>query len=183
MTTDYMENGTATVNNAVRVIRPSTEKDIPAMMELVRCAKAIMRSDGNMEQWADPSYPSPEAFSKDIALGHSFIIEDDGVPCGTFAFIPGIEPTYLKIYDGQWLDDTLPYATIHRIASTPGSHGIARDCFAWCLGHCSNLRIDTHRDNHIMQHVIAQAGFSYCGIIYLADGAERLAYQLLKDAI
>jgi hypothetical protein len=28
-----------------------------------------------------------------------------------------------------------------------------------------------------MQHVISKAGFRYCGIIYLASGDERLAYQ------
>ena len=28
-----------------------------------------------------------------------------------------------------------------------------------------------------MQHCIKQYGFTYCGIIYLANGDERLAYQ------
>ena len=41
-----------------------------------------------------------------------------------------------------------------------------------------NLRIDTHRDNVIMRHVIDLYGFTYCGIIYLLNGDERLAYQL-----
>ena len=30
-----------------------------------------------------------------------------------------------------------------------------------------------------MQHCIESYGFTYCGIIYLADGAPRLAYQKL----
>jgi hypothetical protein len=29
----------------------------------------------------------------------------------------------------------------------------------------------------IMQHNISKHGFAYCGIIYLASGDERLAYQ------
>ena len=53
-----------------------------------------------------------------------------------------------------------------------------------------NIRIDTHRDNKIMQHNILKQGFTYCGIIYLQSGdaldqrslaskgtQERLAYQ------
>jgi len=40
-----------------------------------------------------------------------------------------------------------------------------------------HLRIDTHRDNKIMQHNLTKHGFSYCGVIYLASGDERLAYQ------
>jgi len=41
----------------------------------------------------------------------------------------------------------------------------------------TNIRIDTHRDNKIMQHNILKHGFTYCGIIYLLSGDERLAYQ------
>jgi hypothetical protein len=30
-----------------------------------------------------------------------------------------------------------------------------------------------------MQKCILRAGFTYCGIIHIADGSERLAYQRL----
>jgi RimJ/RimL family protein N-acetyltransferase len=49
----------------------------------------------------------------------------------------------------------------------------------FCLAHTGNIRIDTHRDNTIMQHLLSKYGFQYCGIIYLANGDERLAYQYL----
>lgn len=161
-------------------IRPATERDIPAMMALFEEAKGIMRADGNMSQWTE-GYPQEEVVLRDISSGHGYIIEDGGVPVGTFAFIPGVEPTYLSIYEGEWLDADAPYATIHRLASTPRSHGVARACFDWCASRCPNLRIDTHRDNSIMRHVVTSWGFLYCGIIYLASGDERLAYQKLMD--
>lgn len=161
-------------------IRPATERDIPAMMALFEEAKGIMRADGNMSQWTG-GYPQEEVVLRDISSGHGYIIEDGGVPVGTFAFIPGVEPTYLSIYEGEWLDADAPYATIHRLASTPRSHGVARACFDWCASRCPNLRIDTHRDNSIMRHVVTSWGFLYCGIIYLANGDERLAYQKLMD--
>ena len=161
-------------------IRPATESDIPAMMALFEEAKGIMRADGNMSQWTG-GYPQEEVVLRDISSGHSYIIEDGGVPVGTFAFIPGVEPTYPSIYEGEWLDADAPYATIHRLASTPRSHGVARACFDWCASRCPNLRIDTHRDNSIMRHVVTSWGFLYCGIIYLANGDERLAYQKLMD--
>ena len=31
-----------------------------------------------------------------------------------------------------------------------------------------------------MQHLLEKHGFSYCGIIYLANGDPRLAYQRLQ---
>lgn len=160
-------------------VRNAEERDVPRLMELFSQAREIMRADGNATQWAG-EYPSRNVVLEDIRLGRSFVIEDEsGTAIGTFAFIPGIEPTYNRIYEGRWLEDTLPYATIHRLASTRDSHGVAEVCFAWAWQQCKNLRVDTHADNHIMQHCILRAGFTYCGIIYLADGAPRLAYQKL----
>ena len=41
----------------------------------------------------------------------------------------------------------------------------------------ASIRVDTHKDNHIMQHNIEKHGFTYCGIINLANGDERLATE------
>ena len=99
---------------------------------------------------------------------------------GTFAFIVGRDPTYARIYDGQWLDDTQPYGTIHRLAGREDARGVAAACFDWCGTQLPNLRADTHRDNRIMQHILQKHGFRYCGIIYLLNGDERLAYQKIS---
>ena len=87
------------------------------------------------------------------------------------------EPTYKEIYDGQWLDDSSTYAVIHRLASIKSVHGIASLIFEWASIHYDNIRIDTHRDNSPMQHIVEKNGFQYCGIIHLENGDERLAYQ------
>ncbi|MBR1526072.1 MAG: hypothetical protein IJ640_05360 [Prevotella sp.] len=50
----------------------------------------------------------------------------------------------------------------------------------YCFGITDNIRIDTHRDNRIMQHLMQKEGFTYCGIIYLDNGDERLAYQKMR---
>ena len=110
-----------------------------------------------------------------------FVIEDGGRIVGYFAFLPSPEPTYSKIYNGKWLNDTESYHVIHRIASYPDVHGIFSNVMDYCFSHESNVRIDTHRDNTIMQHNIERHGFTYCGIIYLASGDERLAYQRVVE--
>lgn len=154
------------------------ESDIPAILPVLDAARRIMRESGNPSQWAD-GYPSAEAIRKDIERDGGFVIEDDGKIVAYFAFLPSPEPTYDVIEGGSWLDDTQPYHVIHRIASYPDAHGVFSDIIAWSRKQEHNLRIDTHRDNRIMQHCIRKAGFQYCGIIYLANGDERLAYQML----
>jgi hypothetical protein len=137
-----------------------------------------MRSYGNTFQWPD-GYPRDDMFKKDIELGGSHVMLDDrGEVVGTFALLPSPEVTYNKIYNGQWLDDE-PYYVIHRIASFPDAHGIFKSIMEFSFAHESNIRIDTHKNNHIMQHNILKHGFTYCGIIHLASGDERLAYQKL----
>ena len=96
------------------------------------------------------------------------------------AFVLGPDPTYAKIEDGQWLNDALPYGTIHRLASAGKRPGVATDVINWCLEHCESLRADTHADNKIMQHLLEKNGFTRCGIIHVADGTPRIAYQRLS---
>lgn len=97
-----------------RIIREAKPTDITDIMQVMEAAKKIMRSSGNMHQWAD-GYPSEAVIFSDI--------------------------------------------------------------IGFCFSHDANIRIDTHKDNRIMQHNISKHGFAYCGIIYLASGDERLAYQ------
>ena len=158
-------------------VRPASEGDLPTIMSVIEAGKGIMRSSGNMHQW-DDGYPSEAVILADIAAGNGYVIEDDEVSVAAyFALIPSPEPTYSVIYDGAWVDEEKPYHVIHRIASTPQSHGIFATIMDFAFSVDGNIRIDTHRDNTIMQHNILKHGFSYCGIILLASGDERLAYQ------
>ena len=145
-------------------------------MRLIDEARGIMRSCGNVNQWIG-GYPDEETIVKDIINGHCYLLVESEEVLASFAFIPSPEPTYHEIYEGQWLDDE-PYHVVHRLASTAASHGVFNDVMDYCMSVAGNLRIDTHRDNVIMRHVIERYGFTYCGIIYLLNGDERLAYQL-----
>ena len=169
----------ASVQLASIQIRAAKSDDIPRIMEICAQARGIMRADGNMTQWTG-GYPSEDVIRADIDSSVGNVIEVEGCPEGYFACIPGVEPTYLQIEGGGWLDESEPYCAIHRLASTRASHGIARACFEWCWGQCHNLRIDTHEDNRIMRHCIEAFGFSYCGVIRLCNGDPRLAFQKLN---
>ena len=157
-------------------IRRAIAPDIQAIMTVLEAAKGIMRADGNMHQWAD-GYPSTQVIQDDIDKQQGYVLEEDSRVVGYFTFMPSPEPTYSTIYGGAWLDDRQPYHVIHRIASFPEVHGVFAAIMDFAFTHDRNIRIDTHEDNHIMQHNILKHGFSYCGIIYLASGDPRLAYQ------
>ena len=146
------------------------------IMQVMDAAKKIMRQSGNMHQWGE-GYPSEAVITADMEQDGGFIIENDNKIVGYFAFLQSPEPTYAKIYEGEWIDDVQPYHVVHRIGSYPDAHGIFSSIMDFCLTHDTNIRIDTHRDNKIMQHNLLKHGFTYCGIIYLLSSDERLVYQ------
>lgn len=157
------------------MIRRATYDDVPVLMDVFRKARGIMRSSGNMNQWND-GYPSEEVVRKDIDNGHCVVLCEDGKVVATMAFIPGPDPTYAEIYDGGWLSDA-PYHVIHRIAVAEPGHNAAKALLDWGFGQTGSIRIDTHKDNVIMHHVLSKYGFTHCGVILLANGDPREAYQ------
>ena len=158
------------------MIRKATYEDIPALMEIFENARGIMRASGNMNQWNN-SYPSEEIVRKDISEGVCMVLCEEERLMATMAFIPGPDPTYAKIHDGEWTDDR-PYHVIHRIAVREQGHGAARKLFDWGFTQAGSIRIDTHKDNVIMHHILRKYGFQHCGVIFLANGDPREAYQL-----
>ena len=52
----------------------------------------------------------------------------------------------------------------------------------YCKAQIPHLRIDTHEDNKVMQHVLEKYGFVRCGIVYVSDGSPRIAYELLEKS-
>lgn len=177
-----MEYKILQLSTSLRTIRHATTCDIPVMQAMYAHSKQVMRTNGNMTQWAG-NYPDVAQIRQDMERGASFIIEEAGQAIGTFAFIIGEDPTYARIEAGSWPDNTPLYGTLHRIACAPGVHHIVSDCIRYGFRHISCLRIDTHADNHIMQHIVEKAGFQYCGIIYVADGTPRKAYQLTHNQL
>lgn len=155
------------------MIRNAEGRDLPALEELYAGARAFMKRTGNPNQWGDTN-PTLEMLEGDIALGQLYVVEDGGRIRGAFALIFGADPTYGYI-EGDWLQ-TGPYATIHRLAGD-GSGGIFSAAVAYALERTEFLRIDTHRDNAPMHRLLAGHGFTRCGVIYLANGAPRIAYE------
>ena len=156
-------------------IRQANYDDIPAMMKIYDAGRSYMRNEGNASQWE--GYPTEDIASNDIQKKTAYMIEDSGKPVACFTFIIGPDPTYSYIEGGEWTDNEKPYGTIHRIASLQNVHGILAASLDFCFSMINNIRIDTHKDNKTMLHLLEKHGFEKCGIIYVADGTPRCAFQ------
>ena len=156
-------------------VRKAEMNELDELMKIYERAQAFMVESGNPNQWKK-GHPRRDMIEEDIRLGRSFVcVADEKIEC-VFMYEEGEDPTYSYIEDGAWPNDR-PYGVLHRIASAGNVKGIASFCLAWCYERCHNLRADTHKDNKVMQRVLDKNGFSRCGIIYIADGSPRIAYQ------
>ena len=160
-------------------IRKATPVDLCRLMEIFDAARRFMAKTGNPNQWIN-GYPQRGLIADEISNGHCYACENpEGKTVGTFCFVPSPDPNYARIEKGAWLNDK-PYHVIHRIASDGSEKGIFQACINWCASRDSNLRADTHADNKIMQHLLEKNGFTRCGIIYVANGTPRIAYQRIN---
>ncbi|MDO5713756.1 MAG: GNAT family N-acetyltransferase [Tissierellia bacterium] len=161
-------------------IRLGRKNDERKILELYTQGKNWFRKFG-IDQWLD-GYPNEESFLEDIKEKHLYLWEDDEV-MATGVLMTKQEPTYKNIYKGKWHFPE-PYGTIHRftVANKWKGQGLGLQCFKDLeeIGKekgCKSIRIDTHEDNKCMKRLIEKAGYMYAGIIYLEDGAKRLAYE------
>ncbi len=157
------------------MIRLANNNDIDKIIEIYHQAKAFMDNNGNSTQWVN-NYPQKELLYDDIKNKNLYVYIDEDDIFAVFCYFVGEEPTYKKIYDGNWLNEN-EYGVIHRIAVNLYGKGIASKCIQWCFEQCKNLRIDTHPNNIPMQKTILKNGFTHCGTIKKEDGSIRLAYQ------
>lgn len=178
-------------------IRQAKTEDIDSIMEIYKRAREFMAQTGNPNQWGNEK-PYREWIEHDIEAEKCYVCietltdekmifeiseKSDSVKkeriVAVFYFSIEEDPAYGIIYEGQWLNEK-PYGVVHRIASAGTVKGAGEFCLKWAINQCGNLRIDTHEDNRVMQTVLKKLDFRRCGIIHLADGALRLAYQYEK---
>lgn len=156
-------------------IRKTTIEELDTVMAIYKRARQFMAEHDNPTQWGEDK-PSRQQIESDILAGKSHVCVEGDVIAAVFYFAHEEDPTYKKIYNGNWLNaDT--YAVVHRIASAGTIKGAGTFCMNWASSQCDNLKIDTHTDNYVMQNMLKKCGFVHCGTIYLEDGEERMAFH------
>lgn len=156
-------------------VRLAELRDLSKIEEIYAFARSFMEETGNPNQWGKTNPPIAQLL-QDIADKRLYVIVQEDMIHGVFYFYIGEDPTYSVIHDGGWHSNRT-YGTIHRIAGD-GSGGILKTAVSFCRQQIDCLRIDTHHDNVVMQNAVMKCGFRRCGIIYIADGTPRIAYDL-----
>lgn len=155
-------------------IRLAVPLDLPFILPIYAHARTLMKATGNKTQWGN-QFPPRTLLAQDIKQKQLYVLERQNRIYGVFAFIIGCDDTYQTI-DGAWLSDET-YGTLHRVASDGTVTGIFNAIVSFCEQQITHLRIDTHKDNRIMRHLIEKNDFRFCGVIHVADGTPRLAYE------
>ncbi len=156
------------------LFRKATLSDIPCILPVIEDAKAFLRQNG-VDQWQD-GFPNPTTLTEDINKRHSFVIysqENQVSPAGFLVLSLEPEPPYHNPVEGK-LQLEGPYVTIHRTAVKKENQrkGISHAMFAFAedfalSNNTKILRVDTHKDNKIMQHILDREGFKYCCLVQL----------------
>ncbi len=160
------------------MIRKAEISDMPKILDIYAAARGFMAQSGNPTQWGK-TYPTPDIIEDDIKKGQLYVFLEDDEIHGAFTFFFGIEPDYLSVSGGEFKSD-MPCGIMHRIASDGASSGFFAKISDYCKQKADAIRIDTHKDNLVMQRVLNKAGFSAVGKIYLKNGEERIAYEFIK---
>ena len=156
-------------------IRTATHADLDGVYSIYARARRFMRENGNPDQWGDV-YPQKELIISDLEEGRLHVLVDEnGALAAVFSLFLDGDPDYDEI-NGAWLNE-LSYIAVHRVASAGTHKGVFAQILDFCLGFSSNIKIDTHFDNHIMQSILKKHGFIPCGTIRV-EGMDFLAFQL-----
>lgn len=153
-------------------------KELKQVNEIYKNARKFMKETGNPLQWGD-FHPSVSLIKKFIKNNNLYkLVNDNNEIIGVFAFIIGEDSTYLQI-EGSRKSNSI-YGTLHSVASTYKEKHVFDCIVTFAKSKIDHLRIDTHKDNLIMQKQILKNCYTYQGIIHLANGDLRLAYEWVK---
>ncbi|PWX09531.1 GNAT family N-acetyltransferase [Clostridium perfringens] len=161
--------------------RQAKISDLDQIVEIIELSKKYLK-ETKVDQWQD-GYPAKEDLRRDIESGNSYVLTNkDEIVATTVISLDG-ESTYNSIFNGEWITND-EYIVMHRVAVHDKYKGkgifkeLIKEAEVLALNKgISSIKIDTHRDNISMQRAVVKNDFKKCGIIYLEDGSERIAFE------
>lgn len=161
-------------------IRKTTMHDVDSVLSIINEAKQYFKEHA-INQWQD-GYPNKDTVIQDIVNQEGYVLEENKEIIATCMISIREDPTYQHI-EGSWLH-LGSYAVLHRVATRNDQKGqglasLLINEVKSIYPTITSIRVDTHPDNKSMQQVFNKNDFRYCGIIYLANKDQRMAYEKL----
>lgn len=160
------------------LLRQASGADIPEIMLILAQGREAQRRQGFM-QWAD-GYPALESVEADIRLGHGYVFEVEGLVAAYVAI--ACEDSEYERLGAIWRHEA-PYGTLHRMAIADGfrGRGLAATVFGLAEDRLRELgarsvRVDTGKDNAVMQRVLARRQYVCLGLHTFVWG-PRVAFE------
>ncbi|EGT3617649.1 GNAT family N-acetyltransferase, partial [Clostridium perfringens] len=153
------------------------------IVEIIELSKKYLK-EAKIDQWQN-GYPENNDLKKDIEDKNSYVLVKGTEILATTVISLDRESTYNSIVHGEWITDE-DYIVMHRVAVHKDYKGkgifkeLIKEAKRIALNNnIFSIKIDTHKDNISMQKALCNNGFKKCGIIYLEDGSERIAFELV----
>ncbi|EOU1917769.1 TPA: GNAT family N-acetyltransferase [Clostridium perfringens] len=161
--------------------RQAKISDLDQIVEIIELSKKYLK-ETKVDQWQN-GYPAKEDLRRDIESGNSYVLTNKNEIVATTVISLDGESTYNSIFNGEWITNT-EYIVMHRVAvhDKYKGKGIFKELIKEAESLALNkgifsIKIDTHRDNISMQRAVVKNNFKRCGIIYLEDVSERIAFE------
>ena len=161
--------------------RQAKISDLDQIVEIIELSKKYLK-ETKVDQWQD-GYPAKEDLRRDIESGNSYVLTNKDEIVATTVISLDVESTYNSIFNGEWITNE-DYIVMHRVAVHDKYKGkgifkeLIKEAESLALNKgISSIKIDTHRDNISMQRAVVKNDFKKCGIIYLEEGSERIAFE------
>lgn len=159
-------------------IRQATLDDLQFVDPIFDQARRYMAAQGNAGQWVE-GRPNAETVRPNVLAGEAFVVLSQEQIVGFFV-LSNDEPAYLQIADNWSSKD--PYVVIHRFAALAG-YKVGSFVMQYLQDNYPYIRLDTHRNNKTMQHLMKKFNFTYVGDVdyhYEPHDGMRMCFEWHK---
>lgn len=139
-------------------IRVATLDDLAVLDPIFESARQYMAAQGNAGQWVE-GRPNSKSVRGNVESGEGRVVVLGDKVVGFFV-VSTNEPAYEQIAE-NWSVST-PYIVVHRFAAYPG-YKVGSFVFSYLQEQHDHIRVDTHRNNQTMQHLMDKFNFKYVG--------------------
>lgn len=159
----------------------ATLENLDEIMGVIEDGRLALKELG-LPQWQD-DYPNATVIQQDIEEKISYILLENNIIIGTVVLDSRGEPVYDTLV-GSWQNNDKPYLTIHRMAVKRGlAHQGIGTVFLQLMERIAleqqieQIRLDTHKDNHVMQRVAEKNGYHYAGTVNYGIDFDCVAFD------